>query len=221
MIYRVRHICIMTGKEPKCDANLSSSSIMFSSLRPPYTTNFFTLHTCIFSYLPKVTDHTTAGLASFNSKYYNIANPLRQQHIPIHYVAISNYQQQQIFKRCIAHSILNAPMQIIIQHYGQTTFILLKIILSRKSQNEMTGAYIMTFSAFTLLLGQLSSSLQPNWDVSTLFLSSICQYAVSIWTAHWLLLCHKDGVKLVSKHFMWLLHPPETSCLTFIAVTAY
>ena len=48
---------------------LSNSSIRWSSVRPPYTLNFFRLHTCVFSYLPNLMLSTMAGLSSFSIKY--------------------------------------------------------------------------------------------------------------------------------------------------------
>ena len=47
----------------------SSSSIMFSSVRPPYTLNFFRLHTCVFSYFPNVIVSTMDGFSSFSTRY--------------------------------------------------------------------------------------------------------------------------------------------------------
>ena len=42
---------------------------MFSSLIPPNTLNFFRLHTCVFSYFPKVMLCTMAGRSSFRVRY--------------------------------------------------------------------------------------------------------------------------------------------------------
>lgn len=47
---------------------LDKSSVMFSSLIPPNTLNFFKLQTWVFSYFPKVMLWTTAGLSSFKTK---------------------------------------------------------------------------------------------------------------------------------------------------------
>lgn len=47
---------------------LDKSSVMFSSLMPPNTLNFFRLQTWVFSYFPKVMLWTTAGLSSFKTK---------------------------------------------------------------------------------------------------------------------------------------------------------
>lgn len=47
---------------------LDNSSVMFSSLMPPNTLNFFRLQTWVFSYFPKVMLWTTAGLSSFKTK---------------------------------------------------------------------------------------------------------------------------------------------------------
>lgn len=47
---------------------LDNSSVMFSSLIPPNTLNFFKLQTWVFSYFPKVMLWTTAGRSSFKTK---------------------------------------------------------------------------------------------------------------------------------------------------------
>lgn len=54
----------LTSLEPYLD----KSSVMFSSLIPPNTLNFFRLQTWVFSYFPKVMLWTTAGLSNFKIK---------------------------------------------------------------------------------------------------------------------------------------------------------
>lgn len=49
-------------------SHLDKSSVMFSSLIPPNTLNFFKLHTWVFSYFPKVMLWTIAGLSNFKIK---------------------------------------------------------------------------------------------------------------------------------------------------------
>lgn len=60
------HIYINISYHCKFNTYFSKSSIMFSGSKPPYTLNFFILHTCVFSYLPNVIVFTIEGNRNFN-----------------------------------------------------------------------------------------------------------------------------------------------------------